>query len=128
MPMSPSRVALIVFALGAAGCRADSPHDPDELACTAQFVYGLTVTVQDVDSSQRICDAEVVAVDGSYRKTLQAFGPPESCTYPGAGERPGVYELRASKAGFRLASVADVRVGSDPCHVIPVPVTLVMAR
>jgi hypothetical protein len=128
VPRSPSFIALIVLGFAAAGCRENSPHAPDDLACTAQFVFGLSVTVQGVDSGQRICDAEVIAVEGSYHETLRSFGPSESCTYPGAGERPGVYEIRASKEGFRLATVADVRVGSDPCHVIPVPVTLVMAR
>jgi hypothetical protein len=125
--MRPSPVVWIVLGLAAIGC-AKSSHGPDQLVCTAQFVYGLTVTVEDVATGQRICDADVVALDGSYSETLRPFGTSDSCTYSGAGERPGVYEIRASKAGFRLASVADVRVASDPCHVIPVPVTMMLAR
>jgi hypothetical protein len=128
MPSSPSIVALFVLAAAPAGCPLKTTQTPDERACTAQFVYGLAVTVQDVASGQRICDADVVAVDGSYRETLRPFGPSESCTYSGAGERAGVYELSASKTGFRLASVAGVRVASDPCHVIPVPVTMALER
>src|SRR5262245_14582210 len=128
MPTSRSIVALFVLAAGASGCLEKTTQTPDERACTAQFVYGLAVTVQDVASGQRICDADVVAIDGSYRETLRSFGPSESCTYSGAGERPGVYELHASKTGFDPASVAGVRVASDPCHVVPVPVTMALAR
>jgi hypothetical protein len=117
---------MILFAVGAASC--DSPHAPDDLACTAQFVYGLAVTVQDKASGDRICDAEVVALAGSFRETLPAFGPPEICTYAGAGERPGVYELRASKPGFQLATVTGIQVGADVCHVIPAQVTIEMER
>jgi hypothetical protein len=128
-PMRPSLVAMIVFAVGAASCTGtESPESPGGVVCTTQFVYGLAVTVRDEDSGQRICDAEVVALEGSYKETLPPFGPPDSCTYSGAGERAGVYELRASKAGFRLATLANVRVGADQCHVIPARVTMEMKR
>jgi hypothetical protein len=59
---------------------------------------------------------------------LPPFGPSESCTYAGAGERPGVYELRASKPGFQLATVTGIRVDADLCHVIPAQVTIEMER
>jgi hypothetical protein len=124
--MRPSFAGTILIALGAAGC--ESSRWSDGVACTAQFVYGLAVTVQDKAAGQRICDAEVVAVTGSFRETLPAFGPPESCTYAGAGERPGVYELRASKPGFQLATVTGIRVYADQCHVIPARVTIEMER
>src|SRR4029453_9457632 len=103
MPSSPSIIALFVLAAAPAGCPLKTTQTPDERACTAQFVYGLAGAVQGEVSGHRICDADVAAVDGSYSETLRPFGPPESCTYSGAGERPGVYELSASKTGFRLA-------------------------
>ncbi len=124
-----SLAVTIALAVGVFGCSAgDAPHGPDGVVCTAQYVFGLSVIVQDKASSQRLCDAEVVALSGSYRETLQAHGPSESCTYSGAGERPDVYELRASKAGFRLATVSAVRVGADECHVIPTRVTVSLER
>jgi hypothetical protein len=118
----------VVVAFAAGGCSSADSREPGGLVCTANFVYGLAVTVQDKATSERVCDAEVVALAGSYRETLQGFGPPESCTYSGAGERPDVYELQASRAGFQVATVADVRVGADECHVIPARVTMEIGR
>lgn len=120
---------VVVVALGiAGGTGACSSPRPGGVACTTQFVYGLAVTVRDQASGERVCDAEVVAVAASYRETLTAFGPPDACTYPGAGERPGVYELSASRPGYRPATVTGVRVGADECHVIPIQVTVEMVR
>jgi hypothetical protein len=121
-------VVIFVSAVAAAACSSAGPSGPGSIACTAQFVYGLAVTVQDKASSQRLCDAEVVAVSGSYRETLRVFGAADSCTYSGAGERAGVYEVQATRAGFQVATVSDVRVAADECHVIPATVTMVMER
>jgi hypothetical protein len=124
-----SLVVMVAFAVGVSGCtKVDAPHEPDERACTAHFVYGLSVIVKDKVSGERLCDAEVVALAGSYRETLQVFGPSETCTYTGAGERPDVYELRASRPGFQLATVSAVRVAADECHVIPAEVTMNLER
>jgi len=104
-----------------------SPQAPGG-ACTTQFIYGLSVTVQDKATGQRICDAQVTAASGSYRETLDPRGPSVACTYAGAGEREGVYELGATKAGYSPATQNNVRVGMDQCHVIPVRVTLELDR
>jgi hypothetical protein len=117
-----------LFAMILAGCdEVRSPQAPGGV-CTAQFVYGLAVTVQDKATGQRICDAQVTAVSGSYRETLQPRGPAADCTYAGAGEREGVYELSAAKAGYIPATKDNIRVGADECHVIPVRVTLELDR
>jgi hypothetical protein len=127
--MRVSILAVVLLAVGGAGCMgSDSPRMPGGVACTAQFVYGLAVTVLDRATGQRVCDAEVVAVAGSYREALSAFGPPDACTYAGAGERADVYELRASRPGFRPATVTGIRVGADECHVIPARVTVELER
>jgi hypothetical protein len=91
-------------------------------------VYGLAVTVQDASTGRRVCDAQVTAVSDSYRETLMAFGSPEDCSYAGAGERAGVYDLSASKAGYATATMSSVRVDADVCHVIPTRVTLELKR
>jgi hypothetical protein len=120
-------IATVLLA-ASAGCNEQpNPQAPDG-ACTAQFVYGLTVTVQDRGTGQRICDAQVTAVSGSYRETLDPRGPTESCTYAGAGERRGVYEVSVSKSGYLSATQSNIRVDADQCHVIPVRVTLELVR
>lgn len=127
MRLSP----VVIVALGVAGlgCLAKSPQDPGGgVACTAQYVYGLSVTVQDKATGQRLCDAEVIALSGTYRETLQTFGSAETCDYVGAGERSGVYDIQASRAGFRLGSVSSVRVAADECHVIPARLTVQLER
>jgi hypothetical protein len=106
------------------GCDEMRSQQAPGVACTTQFVYGLSVTVQDRATGQRICDAQMTAVSGSYRETLQPRGPSADCAYAGAGEREGVYELSAASAGYTPATKSNVRVDADQCHVIPVRVTL----
>jgi hypothetical protein len=121
-------IAIAALATSSAGCHEQgNPQAPDG-ACTAQFVYGLTVTVQDRVTGQRICDAQVIAVSGSYRETLDPRGPTESCTYAGAGERRGTYDVTASKSGYISTAQTNIRVDADQCHVIPVKVTLELVR
>jgi hypothetical protein len=122
-------IGVVVIASGAAACtHVESPEGPDGVVCTSQFVFGLAVTVLDKASGQRICDAEVVAIAGPFRETMSAFGPSEACTYAGAGERAGTYEVRASRAGFSPTTMTDIRVGADECHVIPARVVIEMER
>jgi hypothetical protein len=121
-------IALALLTMSGAACNErHSPQAPDGV-CTAQFVYGLTVTVRDRVSGQRICDAQVNGSSGSFHETLEPRGPAESCTYAGAGERRGTYDLTASKSGYISAMQTGIRVDADQCHVIPVPVTLELVR
>jgi hypothetical protein len=110
-----------------AGCAA-APSAPKGVVCTAQFVYGLSVTVNDAATAQPICDAQVIVVSNNYRETLTAFPATGPCSYTGAGERAGVYDITASKAGYVAATQTGVRVEANDCHVIPVRVTLDLKR
>jgi len=124
---SPSAASLVVFAaasFGLMGC--DKPTEPP--ICTAIAVDALVVTIVDASSGQRICDATVVAVDGSFSEELRAFGSGQECTYSGPTERAGVYEIRVTRAGYEPASITGVRVTRDVCHVIPVKVTVQLNR
>jgi hypothetical protein len=122
-------IAALAVTAGAAGCTgARAPGAPGGIACTLQFVYGLAVTVQDAATGRRVCDAQVTAVSGSYRETLLALGSSEDCSYAGAGERAGVYELTASRAGYASTTSSNVRVEADVCHVIPVRVTIALTK
>jgi hypothetical protein len=111
-------VALV--ALGAAGC-----GEPNPVICTAIAVAALNVTVVDSATNQPICDAEVVATDGGFRETLPVFpASGTDCRYSGPFERPGTYEITVRRAGYPTAVQSGVRVTSDECHVIGVPVTI----
>jgi hypothetical protein len=107
----------------------DCGYGPTEpRVCTAIAVDALVVTVVDAATGQRICDATVVAIDGSFSAELRPFPAAQDCTYSGPTERAGTYEVRASKAGYEPAAQSGVRVTADECHVIPVRVTLQLRR
>jgi hypothetical protein len=116
---------LLATSLALVGC--DNPTEPR--VCTAIAVDAIVVTVVDASSNQRICDAAVVAVDGSFRAELRPFpGSPPECTYSGPTERAGTYEVRVSQPGYEPVSQTGIRVTADECHVIPVRVTIQMRR
>ena len=117
-------VLLAAAFLGLAGC--DKPTDPR--VCTAIAVDALVVTVVDASSGQRICDAKVVALDGSFSEDLRPFGSGQDCTYSGPTERAGVYAIRATKVGYETVTMNGVRVTRDECHVIPVMVTIQLKK
>jgi hypothetical protein len=111
--------------LGLAGC--ESPTEP--VVCTAIAVQAITLTVVDGASGQRICDATVTAVEGSFSEVLPPFpGSATECTYSGPTERAGTYEVRVSRAGYLPATTSNVRVSRDECHVIPVRLTVTLNR
>ena len=113
-------VVLTAFSLATASCEA--PNGPR--ACTAIAVEALSVTVLDATSQTRICDATVVAVDGAFSSELRRWPAGDACVYSGPTERPGRYEIRASRSSYEAGGIADVNVTADECHVIPVSVTV----
>jgi Carboxypeptidase regulatory-like domain len=116
------KTALVALAaLGVAGCG----DEPNPVICTAIAVSALTVTVLDAATNTPICDAEVVVTDGGFRETLPVFpGSGADCRYSGPFERPGTYEVTVRRAGYPTAAQSGIRVTSDECHVIGVPVTV----
>jgi hypothetical protein len=117
-------LAAAVLPLVLIGC--DSVTEP--VICTAIAVSSLNVTVRDQATSQRICDATVIAVLGGASYELrQPPGPPGACTYAGPEERAGAFEVRASRAGYETAT-ARAQVNADECHVIPVSLTIDLRR
>jgi hypothetical protein len=116
-----------VFAVLTASCLAlaacEEPTGPR--ACTAIAVDALAVTVVDAASLARICDATVVAVDGAFSSELRRWPAGDVCVYSGPTERPGRYEIRASRSGYEAGgNLTVVNVTADECHVIPVSVTV----
>lgn len=100
------------------------------VSCSADFRYGLVVTVVDGATGARICNASVTATDGAHQETLSPFPPPAldgsiGCVYQGAGERAGTYSVDA-RSDAREKLVSGVVVGHDQCHVIGRQLTIAL--
>jgi hypothetical protein len=85
--------------------------------CTEEAEFGLTIHVVDSSNQEPICDAAVVAKDGSYSETLVHPGGSQ-CQYAGAIERSGTYRIKASREGYLPNSLDAVAVTKE-CHVNP---------
>jgi hypothetical protein len=116
------KLALVVLAaVGATACG----DEPNPVVCTAIAVAALNVSVVDAATNQPLCDAEVVVTDGGFRETLPVFpGSGADCRYSGPFERAGTYDVTVRRAGYPTAVQSNIRVTSDECHVIGVPVTI----
>lgn len=121
-----SLVAALVITAAAAGGTGSLPGEPR--VCTAVAVQAINVRVLDAASRQRLCDATVVAVDGPFQEALQSFGAEADRVYAGPTERAGVYDVRVSKPGYEPATMSNVPLGADECHVIPVPLTISLSQ
>ena len=83
--------------------------------CSDQAIAGVTVTVVDSNGA-RVCDATVVAHDGTFSENLMQLGYGSGCTYGGAWERAGTYTIDVV-SGSKTKSVENVVVTSGECHV-----------
>ena len=91
----------------------------DPIACTEQFVFGLTVEVVDsLSGAPRAEGATLTLRDGVYvESTTESF---DGLSMSGAGERPGTYVVTLARAGYHTWSRTGVVISADECHVIPV--------
>jgi len=105
---------------------ACSGSTPTGVACTAIYVYGISLKVQNAATGAPITDSATVRItDGSYVESYNFLGPagqPTSGTLSAAGERAGTYSISIRKAGFAPYDTSGVRVTKDVCHVHPVEV------
>lgn len=107
-----ARVFLCAAALAA--CSAPGTNTN----CTDIAVAGLTVDVFDQVSGASICDATVTATDGSYSETLQVTpGAGSSCSYAGAYERAGTYDVTVVAPGHATNTQSGIVVPQGVCHV-----------
>ena len=115
------RACVVMLGLGLLGCG----ETLSGVACPAIAAAGLGVDVTNAATTQPLCDATVIAADGSYSERLQGV----SCRYFGAYERPGTYALAVSRPGFASKEVSSVRVvmGGGQCpHVEPAHVSVAL--
>lgn len=106
------RILLTLLALvGTLGVDCIEP-----IACTANIEPGVVVQVTDANTGQAVSDATVTLTEGNYSETLMGY----EGTYQGADERPGTYTLTVSADGYVTATVDNLVVTADVCHVITV--------
>lgn len=116
--LSVTTLFLVVFA----GCLDLSGPD----ACTAEWVPGLEVTVERVDTGEPVAGALVVAWDGAYADSATTellrddSGPAEARL---AHERAAEYDVTVTKQGFEPWTRNDVQVDETSCHVETVSLT-----
>jgi hypothetical protein len=82
--------------------------------CDEYAAAALTVRVVG-SAGLRVCDAEVIALDGDESLCLESLGGSD-CSYAGAWERSGTYVVRATFKNKEAIS-KPVRVTSGDCHV-----------
>jgi hypothetical protein len=103
--------------------------------CTADFRFGLNVTVVDSVTSAPPASAVLIARTGAV---VDSVGPatPQQLVLNGppvlllgaAGERPGTYDLTVRAPGYRDWTRNGVRVTADECHVRGIAVTARLQR
>ncbi len=85
------------------------------LVCTAQYVYAVTVEVQDALTGGPPSSTPTgTLTDGGYRETMESYG---GQFLQGGGERPGTYDVEVRADGYRPWRVEGVEAGHDGCHV-----------
>lgn len=120
------KFVILLFVVLCFACSGDDDTEKQEpVACTDEFVFGLSVQVRDAATNAIIPGGViVVARDGSYTETLDFIFD----THVGAGERPGMYTLTATKDGFATKTAGPITVvlDEDMCHVITQSLTIAL--
>jgi len=106
----PATVTLLGILLICAACTSN-----DLVICTAQFVPGIVVEVQDsVSGASRVQGAQGAVHDGPFLDSLRPHSP---TSLQAAGERPGTYNVTLSHAGYADWVRTGVQVERGVCHV-----------
>lgn len=112
--------AAIGVLVSVTACYEGDPWGP--IACTSQFVFGLTVTVRDQSSTlPKAEDATLTLREGAYVEVVTDSW--DGTTLKGAGERSGTYAVTVEHPGYEAWTRAGVEITEDECHVIPVSIT-----
>lgn len=95
--------------------------------CSLELVYGISVTVEDsLTGAPAASGAQLVARDGAYADTVTVptTAPDADRTaLQAASERPGLYTVTVTKAGFLTWERRNVFVTAGECHVRTVHLT-----
>jgi hypothetical protein len=130
--MRPFRASVLPAVLALAALGAECPTSNPEVICTADFRYGLNVTVVDSLTGALVPrPILIVASEGAFSDTakfaLQTDGI-QLGSWPLLGERSGVFTVLVRAPGYQDWQQSSVRIGRDACHVIPVALTARLRR
>lgn len=107
----------------------------DSRVCTAEFRFGLIVTVVDSLTASPPSSAVLIARSGAFVDSVGPYAPqplvlngPPVLILPTAGERAGTYDITVRAPGYRDWTRTSVRVTADECHVQPTGVTAKVQR
>ncbi len=96
----------------------DSNDDDGGINCTLEHVYGLNITLKNIETEEIITEnITVIATDTNYEEELMVS--PENTTFVGAGERAGTYIITVNSNDFETFISEPIILTSDECHVIP---------
>jgi hypothetical protein len=113
--------AIAAVSLLIAACQP-LPQSGGGIACTMQYVYGISATVTDAATGANVTPGSYMVVrEGSYVDSVSAIGE----FLAAAGERAGTYSVTVGRPGYAAFHRSGVVVTRDECHVHPV---LVEAR
>jgi hypothetical protein len=133
--MKSSRALLVPVLLCLAALGAECPVAPSGpgVLCTAEFRFGLNVTVVDSISGANVPrPILIVATEGTYSDTSKAALNAQDnipfASWPLVGERAGTYTVLVRAAGYQDWQRNGVRIDRDACHVIPVALTARLRR
>jgi hypothetical protein len=90
----------------------------EPMACTEELRDGLSVTVSDQNTGAALTCASIVATDGDFSAIIQnGCDVDGSPLIEGLRERPGIYELQVTHAGYEDWIGSGIVVQADECHV-----------
>lgn len=113
--MCRSRSAQLAAAFALATTLAGCGNLLDGQACTADFRYGISISVLDRATGLPVIEGIAGEVrDGSYVETMEVFFENQLV---GAGERAGTYDVSVTALGYAPWSQQNVDVDKDECHV-----------
>jgi hypothetical protein len=115
------REIVFIFFLLLAGCGEDASEE--DIACTAVFKPGIVVEVRDANTDAPLAENTIAVISNdNFSETLIVFefeGSASSSAFSVAGafERPGIYDIDLTLAGYNSWSRSDVEVTAGICHV-----------
>lgn len=123
--MSFKNFMFSIFLLSVVFSCNDSDDVDDQVICTTEFVYGLSVTVKDATTNSTITEnITVIITDGDYQEELMFMEGFDG--FFGAGEREGNYIIEITSENYQNFTSEIIEVGSTICHVVPESVEVLL--
>jgi hypothetical protein len=121
---------LLIGAIVAQACTS-----PSGLVCTAEYRFGLAITVIDSVTSSPPTAATLIARSGTFVDSVGPTAPysihvndSPVLILNSAGERAGTYDVTVRSPGYRDWTRSGINVSADECHVRLTSVTARLQR